>query len=90
MGWDSENDKYPHSWLLQENHNFCRNPDDGMAPWCYTSFGWDLCFSDKRCDECLLPTNIEKCRKESETQGQNLGMQHFLLQLFHATFLRMR
>ena len=74
MGWDSENDKYPHSWLLQETHNFCRNPDDGMAPWCYTSIGWDLCFSDKRCDECLLPTNIEKCRKESETQGQNLGM----------------
>ena len=78
MGWDSENDKYPHSWLLQENHNFCRNPDDGMAPWCYTRIGWDLCFSDKRCDECLLPTNIEKCRKESETQGKNLGMQHFL------------
>ena len=45
MGWDTENDKYPHSWLLEETHNFCRNPDDGMAPWCYTADGWDLCFS---------------------------------------------
>ena len=33
--------------------------------------------SDKRCDECLLPTNIEKCRKESEKLGENLGSQYF-------------
>ncbi|KAK2144777.1 hypothetical protein LSH36_732g01030 [Paralvinella palmiformis] len=52
---------YPNAWILEEN--YCRNIDDSIEPWCYTTD------PDKRFDYCEIPY----CSDFIETKPSSLS-----------------
>ena len=57
---------------LIDLENYCRNPDDDNAPWCYTTD------EDEQWDYCDIPKCTGKCQKI-----QNVEFSHTVFSIFY-------